>query len=217
SVRYFKDGMPLDYLGFGFNISLIPVNMLDHVEVYKGVLPLHLGADALGGAVNLVTREAHRNFADISYEFGSFNTHRISLNAGLVSADGRYFGGVNAFYNYSKGNYSVEVEAIDEATGRLKPITTRLFHNAFSNYFIEAYGGLKNVAWADELRIMVTGFALKKEFQFGATMFKPFGAATGKQHSIVPAVRYKKGFFGDRLQLSEFAEINTLHASIADT
>src|SRR5690606_16063784 len=97
SVRYFKDGMPLDYLGFGFNISLIPVNMLDHVEVYKGVLPLHLGADALGGAVNLVTREAHRNFADISYEFGSFNTHRISLNAGLVSADGRYFGGVNAF------------------------------------------------------------------------------------------------------------------------
>ena len=50
AIKNFKDGIPMDYLGAGYNISLVPVNMLERVEVYKGVLPTALGADALGGA-----------------------------------------------------------------------------------------------------------------------------------------------------------------------
>src|SRR5690606_14910437 len=49
SIRYFKDGIPMDYLGESFSISALPVNILDRIEIYKGVLPVHLGADALGG------------------------------------------------------------------------------------------------------------------------------------------------------------------------
>ena len=47
--------------------------MAERVEVYKGVLPVNLGADALGGAVNIVSRR-DANYLDATYSFGSFNT-----------------------------------------------------------------------------------------------------------------------------------------------
>ena len=217
SIRYFKDGLPLNYLGAGFSMSLIPVNMLDHVEVYKGVLPAYLGADALGGAINLVTRKEKSSFADISYELGSFNTHRVSLNAAYYSPDKKYFIGINGFYNYSDGDYTVEVQSPDEQTGVLKDITTKLYHNKFSNYYAEACAGIRDVKWADELRLMVSAFGLNKQFQFGSTMFKPFGKAHGNQSSVIPAIEYRKIFMDSRLTFTGFAEVNTLNASIVDT
>ncbi|HET8572976.1 MAG TPA: TonB-dependent receptor plug domain-containing protein [Edaphocola sp.] len=217
SIRYFKDGLPLNYLGAGFSMSLIPVNMLDHVEVYKGVLPAYLGADALGGAINLVTRKEKSNFVDISYELGSFNTHRVSLNAAYYSPDKKYFIGVNGFYNYSDGDYTVDVQFPDEQTGVLRDITTKLYHNRFSNYYVEAYAGIRDVKWADELRLMVSGFGLNKQFQFGTTMFKPFGMTHGHQSSVIPAIEYRKRFLAGRLEVTGFAEVNTLNATIVDT
>ena len=217
SIRYFKDGLPLNYLGAGFNLSLIPVNMLDHVEVYKGVLPAYLGADALGGAINLVTKESYKSFAELSYELGSFNTHRASLNAEYISSDQTFFAGINGFFNYSDGNYKVDVQTPDPETGVQQDVRVQLFHNLFRNYYAEAYAGIRNKKWADELRLSVTGFSLYKQFQFGTTMFKPFGASWGTQHSVVPALLYKKQFWQDKLQFTQFAEINTLHAGITDT
>src|SRR5690606_1593015 len=55
AIKYFKDGIPLDYMGDGYNIASLPLEALERIEVYKGVLPVSLGADALGGAVNLVS------------------------------------------------------------------------------------------------------------------------------------------------------------------
>lgn len=49
SVRYFIDGMPLDTKGSGVSLANLPVNIIDRVEIYKGVVPASLGADALGG------------------------------------------------------------------------------------------------------------------------------------------------------------------------
>lgn len=217
SIRYFKDGLPLNYLGAGFNISLVPVNMLDHVEVYKGVLPTYLGADALGGAINLVTKDSYKSFAEASYEVGSFNTHRVSLNAGYTSPDKKFFMGINGFFNYSDGDYQVDVKTPDPQTGVQEDVRVKLFHNRFRNYYTEIYAGIRDVKWADELRFSLTGFSINKQFQFGSTMFKPFGAAWGVQHSVVPALLYKKSFWNNKLQFTEFAEINTLNAGITDT
>ncbi len=58
AVRYFKDGIPLNYLAGGYGIHNIPVNSLERVEVFKGVLPISLGADALGGAAMSNTASA---------------------------------------------------------------------------------------------------------------------------------------------------------------
>src|SRR4051812_27857477 len=54
-VRIFLDGVPLDLTGFPFGIANVPVNLIERIEIYSGVLPVRFGADALGGGINLVT------------------------------------------------------------------------------------------------------------------------------------------------------------------
>ena len=49
SIRYFLDGMPLDSKGTGVTLANLPTNIIERVEIYKGVIPAHLGSDALGG------------------------------------------------------------------------------------------------------------------------------------------------------------------------
>jgi len=71
-VKYFIDGIPMDNFGSSFQINNIPINIAERVEVYKGVVPMWLGSDALGGAVNIVTGDKYRNYFDASYSFGSF-------------------------------------------------------------------------------------------------------------------------------------------------
>ena len=56
SVRYFIDGVPLDSKGSNVTLANLPVNLIDRVEIYKGVVPALLGTDALGGAVNIITK-----------------------------------------------------------------------------------------------------------------------------------------------------------------
>ena len=69
-VKFFLDGVSMDYFGNSLSISNIPVNMISSIEVYKGVVPIHLGADALGGAVNINTNNTGKNFLNASYSFG---------------------------------------------------------------------------------------------------------------------------------------------------
>ena len=35
----------------------IPVNFADRIEVYKGVVPVGFGTDAIGGVINIVTNK----------------------------------------------------------------------------------------------------------------------------------------------------------------
>ena len=58
SVRYFLDGVPLDTKGSGLTLANIPVSIIDHVEVYKGVVPTWLSSDALGGAGGVLSADA---------------------------------------------------------------------------------------------------------------------------------------------------------------
>jgi outer membrane cobalamin receptor len=88
SVRYFLDGVPLDTKGSGVTLANFPVSMIDHVEIYKGVVPTWLSSDALGGAVNIVTHKKKTNYLDVSYGLGSFHTHRVDLNAQYVFKNG---------------------------------------------------------------------------------------------------------------------------------
>ena len=76
SVRYFLDGMPLDAKGSGITLSNLPVNLIERVEIYKGVIPASFGSDALGGAINIITNRQHRNYLDFSYGIGSVHTHK---------------------------------------------------------------------------------------------------------------------------------------------
>lgn len=152
-VRFFLDGVPMDNFGSSFSLNNLPVNIAEHIEVYKGVVPVHLGADALGGAVNVVTNEQIKKYLDVSYSYGSFNTHLLSLNSRYTTAGG-FTIGVNAFRNYSDNNYKVDVQIPDAVTGIYGPVQElRRFHDQYRSTMGQVELGVVNKKYADKLLI----------------------------------------------------------------
>ena len=105
-VRFFLDGIPQDNLGTALTFNNFPATLIDRVEVYKGVVPIYLGADALGGAINVVTSQNKKSFLDVSYDTGSFNTHRATLNGGYYGKKG-FVTRIISFFNYSDNDYTI--------------------------------------------------------------------------------------------------------------
>ncbi len=216
SVQYFRDGIPLDYLGGGYGINNVPLNLLNRVEVYKGVVPVSLGGDALGGAVNLVTSQHAGTQLNASYEIASFNTHIANLSFYSSDKKNQKFIGLDAFYNYSDNNYKADVE-VTNANANYDTVTVPLFHNAYKHGFAELYFGLRNKRWADELRFSVAAYGIDRESQHPALMTNPYGAATLQNKGVVPALRYRKSFFDEKLRLDQFVSYSYTQRNRTDT
>lgn len=217
SIQYFRDGIPLDYLGEGYNIASLPLEALERVEVYKGVLPVNLGADALGGAVNYVSRRQRGSDIHAYYELGSFNTHRAGLKGYKVPSEGGSFLGGEFYFNYSDNDYKAEVDVVDPQTRNISKQKLPLFHNAFKHYYAEVYAGLQDRSWVDELRLSLAAFTLEREQQHPALMTDPYGALASKQHTLAPSLRFKKAIDDGRLSMDHFIAYNDLQTQRTDT
>jgi len=217
AIKYFKDGIPLDYMGDGYNIASLPLEALERIEVFKGVLPVSLGADALGGAVNLVTARRRGSHMHAFYEIGSFNTHRAGVTATHETKNQKWSYGTELFFNHSDNDYDAFVGVRNPNTANLEYRDMRLFHNAFQNYYGEAYVNLQNRNWVDELRLSLTAFALEREQQHPALMTDAYGAVLGKQQTVVPSLRYKKKLLDGKLSIDQFAAYNNLQTRRIDT
>lgn len=60
-VKVFIDGVPQEGAGAAFDLNNIPVNFAERIEVYKGVVPVGFGTDAIGGVINIVTNKRQRS------------------------------------------------------------------------------------------------------------------------------------------------------------
>ncbi|WP_037577298.1 TonB-dependent receptor [Sporocytophaga myxococcoides] len=191
-VKFFMDGIPMDNFGSSFQINNIPINLAERIEVYKGVVPVWLGADALGGAVNIVTNANRRNYLDASYSFGSFNTHRTSINAGYTSKSG-LTAQLNLFQNYSDNNYWVYADVAQIPSGLyLKDQRVRRFHDTYRNETLIANVGVRGKKYADLLLFGVTLGQNRADIQTGARMVSVFGDFYRKGNTIMPSIRYSK-------------------------
>ncbi|MCO5239103.1 MAG: TonB-dependent receptor [Chitinophagaceae bacterium] len=219
SIKFLIDGIPVDYLGSSMGITKINTNMADYIEVYKGVMPTEVGIDALGGAINIVSKKPAKTSHHFSYETGSFNTHRLSLNS-FIRRSQKFSFGVNAFVNYTTNNFKVDkLPLVDEATGRTRFVTAPLFHNAYRQYTGEAYMNFEKLKWADLFKIKVNSYAIKRDIQNDfATRSRPFGGVFRKEHAyIVPSVEYQKKFWDNKLKLSQFIVYSSIDNQLADT
>lgn len=220
-IRYFLDGVPMDDFGAAFQINNIPVNFAERIEVYKGVVPVWLGSDALGGAVNIITDNGMRNYLDASYSFGSFNTHRTNINAAFTAENG-FTVQLNAFQNYSDNDYKVTVDAADIHTGKYYPDTTlRRFHDQYHNETAIVQFGFVDQKWADKLLVGMTLGQYYKEIQTGAQLSTVYGAWHTRGNIVMPTLKYqKKNLFTEGLDIALNANYNlgkeqnidTLHA-----
>ena len=132
SVRYFLDGMPLDTKGSGVSLANLPVNIIDRIEIYKGVVPASLGTDALGGAINIITKEEKKNYLDVSYSIGSFHTHKADLNAQIVEPKTGLIIKPTVGVNYSKNDYRMkDVQMRDESGDNFIYGNPKRFHDDY--------------------------------------------------------------------------------------
>lgn len=191
-IRYFIDGIPMDNFGSSFQINNIPINVAERLEVYKGVVPLWLGSDALGGAINIITGDRDRNYVDASYAYGSFNTYRSVINTAVTSRNGLTFQ-LNAFQNYSDNSYKVKVEASDINTGAYSGVVSvPRFHDTYHNETLIANVGVVDKKFADKLLFGITLGKNYKEIQTGARMVSVFGGWHRRGNIIMPTLKYKK-------------------------
>lgn len=190
-VKFFLDGMPMDNFGSSFQLNNIPVNFADRIEVYKGVVPVWLGGDALGGAVNIVTNTDPRTYLDASYSYGSFNTHKSSVNAGYTAKSG-FTAQISAFQNYSDNNYWVTGDVVDRETGLNTPTRVRRFHDQYHNETMIANIGLSGKKFADQFLVGITLGQNRADIQTGTRMHDVFGARWKSGNTVQPTLKYLK-------------------------
>lgn len=217
-VKFFLDGIPMDNFGSSYNLSNISANMAERVEVYKGVLPVSLGADALGGAVNLVTRK-DANYIDASYSFGSFNTHKADINGAYTNLKTGFTVRANAFYNHSDNNYKVFVPIIDLATNqKIDERWVNRFHDKYWSAGLRLETGIVNKSFADYLLFGIIASKNDNQLQTGATMDAVYGGVKVKSESLIPSIRYKKDdLFIDGLSLSLYGSYGSVNSFNIDT
>ncbi|MDR3184852.1 MAG: TonB-dependent receptor plug domain-containing protein [Prevotellaceae bacterium] len=209
-VKLFIDGLPAEGFGAAFRMGNIPVAMADRIEVYKGVVPVELGADALGGAINIVTRRTANTHADVSYSFGSFNTHKANLSLGHTTASGFVFQ-LNAFRNYSDNSYRVKTKLLDLSTNAYSTddYWFKRFHDTYHNETLIAKLGVVNKPWASRLMAGVTLSRESAEIQHANLMKIVYGGRTRSAGSIIPSVKYDKyDLFVEHLHFSLTANYN---------
>jgi iron complex outermembrane receptor protein len=107
-VRIFFDGVPLTRARSDVvNLSDLPLDQLDRIEVYRGVSPLSVSASALAGVVNLISRDpsATPSFSLLAGG-GSFGTRKVSASGSAKSGDLGAI--VSTTYLGSQGNFPFE-------------------------------------------------------------------------------------------------------------
>ena len=218
SVRYFLDGVPLDTKGSGVTLANIPVSLIEHVEIYKGVVPTWLSSDALGGAVNIVTNRKKTNYIDASYGFGSFHTHRGDINGQYVFKNGltlRPTMGVN----YSKNDYMMrDVEVWDEEMRKYLPKDRRRFHDDYFSLLTQLEVGFTDKWWADEFFVTASFQTTRKELQTGQVQTRVIGQAERESKSWSIGARYqKRNFLTKDLNLSASLSHTWDHVIATDT
>ncbi|MGR6873482.1 TonB-dependent receptor plug domain-containing protein [Pseudomonas sp. HK3] len=213
-IRFFIDGIPLEMSAYTFGISSIPLNLIQRADVYHGVVPIELGADALGGAVNFITEKGQEGTGgSISHMMGDFNTSRSTLNLNYANNSG-FFSRFSGFYDYSDNNYEVDV-TLPTNLGKAEPYKAKRFHDVYEGQGANVDFGYTNQTWADLFQVGLYTSEYNKEIQHNVTMSQVYGEATVERKAYGLNLRYKKQL-RDELSLSVTAGASEMKTDFFD-
>ncbi|MEO9511005.1 MAG: TonB-dependent receptor [Flavobacteriaceae bacterium] len=224
AIRFFIDGIPMDYYGSSYSINNLPIALVERIDIYKGVVPIELGSDALGGVINLVTDQNISNFVEASYSFGSFNTHRTAIHGQWRSKSG-FTAKLSTFYTYSDNNYKVWGRNVfygEEGTGRIIEFTkdnpAERFNDDFQTVSAKVDIGFTKKKWADQFFISLLVTDQKKGVQTGQTMGHVYGEMRNNEKVIMPSIAYRKNdFIAKGLNVNVFAGYSDIEGVLIDT
>ncbi|WKN42985.1 TonB-dependent receptor [Tunicatimonas pelagia] len=218
-VKLFVDGIPVYLLGAGYALNTISPGMIEHIEVYKGTIPVDYGSDALGGVINVVSRYGNAEYADVSYGYGSWNTHEASVTVreNFGSQD-NYFINLDGFYNYSDNNYWMDnVDVVVDDLFNTEKGRARRFNDRFQSLLTRFQAGVRNQRRADELMLMSSFSRIDREWQHGLRAEVPWGEPASIQDSWNAAISWKKYGKSERWNASIVAGYTYDQLNFVDT
>ena len=176
-VRTFLDGMPLELVGFTQGVATVPVNFIERIEVYRGVVPVRFGADALAGVIDLVSDQTwYGTQAMVSYQLGSFGTQRVTA-AARHRTGGGLVARADVFVDDADNDYTAEVPVADDR-GTVTRREVPRHNDEYRAYgaFVEA--GVVDQPWAR--RLLLRGYATRyqKGIPHNIVMEVPYGEAS---------------------------------------
>ena len=153
----FVDEAGIGQLGDYLSLNDIPIDMIDRIEIYKGIVPYRFGGSALGGAVNVVTKEYPPVYLDVSYEIASFNTHKVNgVFKRTDAATGLQFG-LGGCLTYSDNNYMMNLQNLDNRRVERN-------HDQFKKMMVG--GSIKATKWYfDEAKLELILLGTRAEIQ----------------------------------------------------
>lgn len=104
------DGVRLSSpIGGGIDLSTIPIDYIESIEVVRGGGSALAGSDAIGGVVNLIPRKTGDKYFSTSATYGSFDTFKANLSgAGSFGELGYFFS-----YTHAQSEGDFEFESIN--------------------------------------------------------------------------------------------------------
>lgn len=156
-IGIFVEGTPLNDQSDFVDMNEIPLDIIERVEVYKGIVPAKFGGSAIGGAVNIVLKEFPPHYTDLSYTMKSYNTYDVKLLHKRKLGDRDILVGAGIFYNYSDNDYTFN-----------SPYNPDLKITRDHDAYEKIMGGLvlqSHEWWFDEVEIELVYIDTEKEIQ----------------------------------------------------
>ena len=216
-VRFFLDGIPLDLTGYPFGMANIPVNLVDRIEIYRGVVPVRFGADALGGAINLVSdgKLEHGAHSAASLQTGSFGTYRATASGRYLGKSSGWLTRAAAFFDRSQNNYPMNIDVPDDSGQEVRARVYR-FHDGYRALGANVETGVTNKTWARRFLLKAFISDYDKEVQHNLVMtFNPYGDVEYGQRALGGTATYQQVFL-QQLALSVVAGYTHRHITYTD-
>ena len=156
-IGFFIDELPMSEQTDYLDINDIPIDMIDRIEIYKGVVPARFGGSSLGGAINIVIREYPDKYADLSYGYESFNTHKVQGVFKRNLKERGYTLGIGGGYTTSDNNYTFD-------SPYRKGLRITRNHDKYRKYLIGG-GFTAKKWWFDEVEFEPVVVKTYKEIQ----------------------------------------------------
>lgn len=217
-IKYFIDGVPLENYGQAMALNNFPLSDIERLEVYKGVVPIELASDALGGAINIVTNQSQNSYIDASYSAGSFNTHRATLDGQYFNKEHKYYIKTSGFFNYSDNNYMMYgMPVYDLELGNKEgEIDVERNHDQYQSYLASAEFGLVQQSWADAFSVKLSYADFYKEYMHpDNNILRPFVGFHAYGNTALSAVQYKKKV--DKFTFKAYASYAQVQQNTVDT
>lgn len=156
-IGVFVDGRPMNENSDYADINDFPLDMIERIEIYKGIVPAWLGGSSVGGAINIVLKEFPPGYYDIAYGYSSFNTHKFNS---VIKHNEEKLGllfGIGIGYTYSDNNYMMDSPYYDN-------LKIKRNHDQYKK-LLTGFGMKAFKWWFDEVEIEMGRIHNQKQIQ----------------------------------------------------